>query len=155
MAGESRGTRRYRTVADLMRRDVVSVGPGTSVPELARVLRKHKISGVPVLDEQGRALGTVSARDLLWLSDRVDPRTLQEGRAWRELDGVKVSDVMTPDAFGLAPTATVAELVTFFTRTGVHRALVMEDGKVVGLVSLTDLLGLIAGAREPAAGDGA
>lgn len=145
-----RAARRRRTVAELMQRDIVTVGPETSVRELARLLRRHRISGVPVVDSDGRALGTISATDLLWLSDRVAPHALLGRPVWEDLEALAVRHVMTPDAFGVPPTATLPELLRFFTRTGVHRALVLEEGRVVGIVSVSDLLDLIAGEEEPA-----
>jgi CBS domain-containing protein len=131
-----------------MRTDVVTIAPEASLAELADLLRQHAISGVPVTDGAGKAVGTVSATDLLWLSDRVRPTAtaLRETGRWEGLEGLTVRDVMTPDAFGVAPDCPIDELLEFFSRTGLHRALVLEEGRVVGVVSTTDLLGLIAGA---------
>ncbi len=52
-------------VRDIMQTEVVTVGPGTTVRELADILAKHKISGVPVVDEQRRVLGMVSEADII------------------------------------------------------------------------------------------
>jgi CBS domain-containing protein len=128
-----------------MQRDVVTVNPGTPVLKVARILERQGIHGVAVVDERGIALGTLSVRDLLWQSERLQGRTLLGGEPWRELDKLTAADVMTPDVFGLEPDATLPELVSFFTRTGVQRAFVLEGRKVVGVVSLADLLGLITG----------
>ncbi|MBX6364285.1 MAG: CBS domain-containing protein, partial [Gemmatimonadetes bacterium] len=57
-------------------------------------------------------------------------------------------DVMTPDVFGVAPSATVPELVAFLVRSGVHRALVLDGTRLVGIVSVTDLLPVIAEGGE-------
>jgi CBS-domain-containing membrane protein len=149
------GANPYPTVAEIMQRDVVSVTPGMHVRELARFLERRKIHGVPVVDDRGDVLGTVSATDLLWLGERVQARTLLEGQPWKELDHLTVLDVMTPDAFGVEPAATFPELVAFFTRTGVHRAFVLEGRKVVGVVSVTDLLRVIAGPDPAVAVDDA
>jgi len=135
------------SAADLMHPDVVAIGPQASLRELARLLRSHEISGVPVTDGEGKAIGTVSVTDLLWLSDRVRPTAgaLREAGRWEGLDELTVHDIMTPDVFGIAPEAGLDDLLEFFSRTGLHRALVLEQGRVVGIVSMTDLLGLIAG----------
>jgi CBS domain-containing protein len=141
-----------RTVGDLMRKDVVTVHPSASVRELALLLRRGGVSGVPVVDEDRRVLGTVSVTDLTWLSDLFVPDSSsaeERGRASRHLDEETVRDVMTPDVFGVARNATLAELAAFFSRTGLGRAVVLEDGKLVGIVSAIDLLG--ATADEPRA----
>jgi CBS domain-containing protein len=145
MAKAAEAAKLYPTVADLMQRDVVTVEPGTPVLRVARLLERQRIHGIPVVDHEGNALGMLSATDLLWLGERVQPGTLLEGKPWEELDHLTVADVMTPDAFGLEPTDSVGELMSFFTRTGVHRALVLEGRKLVGVVSLMDLLRVITG----------
>ena len=52
-------------VRDIMRTDVVTVGPDATVRELADLLAEHKISGVPVVDEDGRLLGIVTEGDVI------------------------------------------------------------------------------------------
>lgn len=125
-----------------MSREVVSVPPSASVRELARVLRRHGVSGVPVVDESGAAVGTVSVSDLLWLGDLLVPGT--DVPSSRALDDRTVGEIMTPDVFGVRPDDSLAELGRFFTRTGLRRAVVLEDGRPAGIVSATDLLGYIA-----------
>lgn len=137
-----------RTVADLMCRDVVTVSPSATIRELVDLLRTQGISGVPVVEPEGRVVGTVSSSDLMWLSDWLagDEDDLAEDRARtaQQLAERRVSDVMTPDVFGVAPDASVEELARFFSRTGLGRAVVLEREKLVGIVSVIDLLALIA-----------
>ena len=52
-------------VKDIMTREVVSVLPGASIEEIAKVLVENKISGVPVVDDVGNLVGIVSEGDLL------------------------------------------------------------------------------------------
>ena len=134
------------TVADLMNCDVVSVTPETSVRELARTLHEYGITGVPVL-EDGRVIGVVSSTDVLWLSARAAQASEPpppDFDVWRGLDEFRVRDIMTPDVFAVDPSIDVDALRRFFLRTGVHRALVLDDGALVGIVSVSDLLGVIA-----------
>jgi CBS domain-containing protein len=128
-----------------MRTPVVSIGPDATVAELAALMRTHGISGLPVVNDERRALGTVSITDLLWLSDRIRPTAgpLRASGRWERLDGITVREIMTPDVFGVRPEASLDELLEFFARTGLHRALVMDDSVVVGIVSMTDLLDLM------------
>jgi CBS-domain-containing membrane protein len=145
-----------RTVADLMHTDVVTLSPAASIRELATLLYRHRISGVPVVDDDGTVVGTASVTDLIWLSDLIAPdRSDPEARVRRrELDERTVRDIMTPDVFGVGPDATVGELGRFFIRTGLHRALVLDGGRLVGIASVTDLLGLVVERpREPNVSD--
>ncbi len=135
------------TVADLMRRDVVTVSPSTTVRELVDVLRRHGISGVPVVEPAGRVVGMVSETDLMWLADWFAERPESNGmrgRAAEHLDEKTVGDIMTADVFGVASDASLAELAAFFARTGLGRAVVIEDERMVGIVGVMDLLGLLA-----------
>jgi len=133
-------------VSDLMRRDVVTVSPSDSIRALAQVLCRAGVSGVPVVEE-GRVVGTVSLTDLMWLSNS---RSLLEGTpseralAATRLDERSVREIMSAEAFGVGPDASLGELATFFARTGLGRAIVQRDGELLGIVSATDLLRLIA-----------
>ena len=135
------------TVADLMRRDVVTVSPATTVRELVDLLRRHGISGAPVVDQARRVVGMVSETDLMWLADWFAEEPGSYGvrsRAAEHLDQKTVGDVMTADVFGVGSRASLAELAAFFARTGLGRAVVLEDGKLLGIVSVIDLLGVLA-----------
>jgi CBS domain-containing protein len=129
-------------VRDLMKPTVVSISPDASIEELIRLLRDHDIGGVPVVDETGRAIGLVSSTDLLWLADAAAGADVQAGPflPLGALDNRTVRDIMTPDVFGVEPDATLAALRRFFARTGVHRALVLDDGRIEGIVALSDVL---------------
>jgi len=138
-------------VADLMRRDVVTISSGASIAELAKLLRHASVSGVPVVDD-GVLVGTVSVTDVMWLGDA---RSLFEGdaaeraKAARRLGERTVRDIMAAEVFGVGPDASLADLAAFFARTGLGRAIVRRDGKLLGIVSVTDLLGLIAEVPAP------
>lgn len=155
MTNDPRDPGTPRTVADLMSREVVTISSDASVQELAALLSRHGISGVPVVDEEGEVIGTVSISDILWLSDRLAP--LLGGRAPSgsgkppSVELGTVMEIMTPDVFGVEPTASIQELLRFFSRTGLHRAPVVEGKRPVGIVSATDLLDLIAGAGDEGA----
>jgi CBS domain-containing protein len=138
------------TVADLMRRDVVSVSRSTSIREVVRLFRRYGISGVPVLDDGGKAVGVISETDLAWLMVRVaesggDADDPAEAAAY--LGDMTAGDVMTADVFGVSPDATLTELAAFFARTGLGRAAVLEGGELRGIVSVIDLLGVLADER--------
>jgi len=52
-------------VRDIMTRDIVKVGPDTSVSDIAVLMSQHRISGVPVVDAQDRVLGVVTELDMV------------------------------------------------------------------------------------------
>ncbi|HEX6135521.1 MAG TPA: CBS domain-containing protein [Longimicrobiales bacterium] len=142
-AGTASGTpvtaRRPRTVSDLMTRDLVTIAPDASIRDLIRVLREHGIGGMPVVDRDGTVLGTVSSSDVLWLATGEAEGTTGFVTA-DTLDTHCVREIMTPDVFGVGPDTSLPELRRFFARTGVHRAPVLEDGVIIGIVGLSDVL---------------
>ena len=81
-----------------METEVVTISPAASIRELVDVLRRFAISGVPVVDEDRRVVGTVSTTDLIWRGHWFAPGSgyLEEDRGARGLDEGKVHDVMTP-----------------------------------------------------------
>lgn len=177
-----------KTVQDIMHRDVVTVGPDTTVRELARVLSDGEISGAPVVDRTGRVMGVVSATDVLRLAaegpeveleEFTESRPLRAGldldpeddlgdqgvdyveyyvdlfapMAFMEgdlvgpqsaLDQRTVTDIMTPAQFTVRPDATVEELAEFMWRGRIHRALVVENGQLQGIVTTFDVMRAVA-----------
>lgn len=133
-----------KTVADLMTVDVVTIGPEASVRELARVLYEHGISGVPVM-EGGTVIGVVSGVDVVRLSQQTADGHASLFAHERALDDYCVRDIMTPNLHVVDPSIDMDSLAQFFAIAGVHRALVLEGGALVGVVSLSDLLGALAG----------
>jgi CBS domain-containing protein len=131
------------SVAELMKRDVVTISPDASVRELVRMLRDERIGGMPVVDRDGTAVGMVSSTDVLWLAVAEDDRGAPAFLCAEELAQRTVRDIMTPDVFGVSPDASTSDLRRFFERTGVQRALVLDQGKIVGIVVLSDVLGTL------------
>jgi CBS-domain-containing membrane protein len=129
----------------VMQHHFFTISPDASIAELVRALRDHDVGGMPVVEAAGQLVGTVSSTDLLWLAEataEVDDRTAP----FLSLTALKertVRDVMTPDALGVGPEASMAELRRFFARTGVHRALVIDGRRLVGIVALSDALAAV------------
>ena len=143
-------------VSDVMTRDVVAVAPETSLVTVARLLSEHHISGAPVVDGSGRAVGVISASDLV-NPDRVGSQTrgvpvfyrIEHGWASPEIDTAAISagraeDVMTPMPFTIDGRAAVLEAAATMVEQRVHRLLVTEEGALAGIVSTIDLLRGIA-----------
>jgi CBS domain-containing protein len=127
-----------------MRTEVVTITPQATVAQLALLLVREGVSAVPVVDSSGHPIGVASSSDLLWLCDTLlDPGVGADARLRT------VGEVMTPDVFSVESGSSLEDLCRFFQRTGVHRALVMDRGALVGVVSLTDLLGVLV--EEPPA----
>lgn len=138
-------------VADIMMRNVISVGPDASVREVASLMLERRISGVPVVDGERRVLGIVSEGDLIRRpeieTDRVPAGWLrlflsdeERARDFVKSHGRKAREVMTQPAICVAPDTPLAEVVRLMERHRVKRLPVLEHGMLAGIVTRTDLL---------------
>jgi CBS domain-containing protein len=143
------------TVADVMQRDPVTISPDASVESLIHLLREHELLGVPVMDGD-RLAGIVTENDLVLEGDDknlhlphyfellggvvfLEPLQHLEDRI-RKAFANKVSDMMTADVETISPGATVHEAARQIARSGHNRLPVVEDGRLVGVVTRVDAL---------------
>ena len=145
-------------VREIMTTAVITVKPETTVRELADILAKNKISGVPVVDDKGRVLGMVSEADIILQdADLHFPYYIQflesviylqsvhkfEER-FRKQIGSKVSEIMTEEVVSVTPEQTVREVATLMADRNVNRLPVTEKGRLVGIVTRGDIVRAIA-----------
>lgn len=116
-------------VRDLMNASVVSVSPGESVTLAARLLSRHNIGSLPVCGEDGGLRGIVTDRDIITrcVAAEEDPGQM------------KVRDVMTRNCAVVSPADDVREAARKMAQEQVRRLPVLEQDKVVGILSLGDL----------------
>jgi signal-transduction protein with cAMP-binding, CBS, and nucleotidyltransferase domain len=110
-------------VAELMTREVVAAGPGVSLKEAARLLLARGVSGLPIVDGEGRVLGVLSESDLV-----ASPRAHVVGEAMS-------APALTIESH--RPAAAAAKLIH---ERRVNRLPVVDDGRLVGIVTRADLV---------------
>ena len=137
-----------RRVRAVMTPEVVTVGKQASFKELAATMADHRVSALPVLDEDGRVAGIVSEADLLLKEEFPEPEQdlpLWWTR-WARLDRAKAAasvarDLMTVAVVAVSPDATVAEAARRMHTAKVKRLPVVDrSGRLLGIVSRSDLL---------------
>lgn len=144
---------------DVMTTTVVSVEPTMSVKDIAALMSEKRISGVPVVATDGRVVGIVSHSDLLhrheleteprrrwWLKVFIDPDSL--AREYTKTHGVKAADVMTRPVVSVGPDTDLADVAEALDSRNIKRVPVLVDGRIVGLITRTDLVRALA--RAPA-----
>lgn len=148
---------------EIMRKDVVSAPPEMTLKELAKLLIERQISGVPVIDGQGRLVGVVSQTDLVRRHRETpvevevpgyyvegDRTVLTSGLKIEEPDYTKVSDIMTPAVFSAREDAPVEDLARFMLSKHIHRVIIVGAGRVRGIVTSMDMLrALLVEAKKP------
>jgi CBS domain-containing protein len=146
---------------------VVSVEADASVERAARLMLENKISGLPVVDAKGSLVGIVTEGDFLrrreigtqrrrprWLEFVIGPGRL--ATEYVHAAGRMVSEIMTPDPLTVTPDTPLDDVVDLMERRRVKRLPVLENGKLIGIVSRANLLHALASlARDFRAPSGA
>jgi CBS domain-containing protein len=139
------------SVRDVMTRSVVSVRRSTPLKEVAQALIDNGISGVPVVDEDGAVLGLVSEADLLIKEQGADAihhrplaRFLGESKESRaqlvKLGAITAAEAMTAPAITITSGRSIHEAAAIMTARHVNRLPVVDEGRLVGIVSRADLV---------------
>jgi CBS domain-containing protein len=134
------------TVADVMSTPVITVAPQTTFKDAVRILRRRRVSGLPVVDAAGRMVGIVSEGDLLnKLEGRVPDSNMFESRG-RHLyssraEALDVTSAMSTQVVAVRPDVPVALAAREMHTRGFKRLPVVDEkGTLVGIVSRGDLL---------------
>lgn len=150
------------TARSIMQTHVVSVSPQDPLSSVHRLFFEENINGAPVVDEQEFVVGVITSKDLLRAaadehdSARGDPGYFREllefsGPDWEtapegylaRLRERTVEEYMTEDAISVSPDAGIPEVARTLRSHGVHRVLVVDAGRLVGIISTFDLVGLL------------
>ncbi len=134
-------------VIDLMTSDVVTVRPSTPLKEAARLMVRSRISGLPVIDEQGVLVGIITEGDFLHREvERERPRRhglldALLGGAHSLAEAELVEEAMTTSLVTIGPEATLADAARVMAGREVKRLPVVEDdGRVIGVISRADIV---------------
>jgi CBS domain-containing protein len=147
-------------VRDIMDSDPATVRPNTPVQDVVRTMRENELPGLPVVDGEGRVVGMVTEADLVLPDDEGDlhiphyinlfggtvflePLSRFEGRL-RKAFASKAEDMMTRDPETVGPDTTVRDAARIIHESGHNRLPVVEDGRLVGVVTRVDVLGALA-----------
>ena len=122
-------------VAELMHTDVVTIAPESSIGDLVRLLADTRVSGLPVVDPTGRVVGVVSATDVLQAAGEKDDTKARSTM----FEHTMVRDIMTPNPQVIAPDANAREAAQQMLYTEVRRLFVEDQGRLVGVISQTDI----------------
>ncbi len=147
------------TVRDIMTRSVLSVRREAPLQKVARLLIKHRISGLPVVDESGHVLGVISEGDLLVKEQRAGSiphrplaRLFGESAETRQLldksEARTAGDAMTTPAITIEADEAVAAAATLMIKRKVNRLPVTEGDRMVGIVTRADIVRTFARSDE-------
>jgi CBS domain-containing protein len=159
-----------RTVADLMQKKVLTISPRKTLPELERALLSSRVGAMPVVERDGRMVGIVSRSDVVRqlclerslgeamadaYRDQTDEKFVEKARRdvaeaiGKRMEHLFVKDVMIRDVITIPPDLPLAEAAQLMIERHIHRLPVVEDGKLVGIVSSLDFTRLVAETPAP------
>lgn len=138
---------------DIMTKEVITVGPGATVEELARILIDNKISGVPVVDEQKRLKGIVTENDLIRQNKRLHiPTVIRLFDAFillgsermeneiKKMAATTVDEICTKDVVSITEETSLDEIATIMAEQHIHLLPVLRNDVVAGIVGKADMV---------------
>jgi CBS-domain-containing membrane protein len=147
------------TARDIMTKEVVTVTMDTSIRELAGIITAHRIGSIPVVDSEGNLVGIVTESDLIEQDKSFHIPTVislfdwviyleSEKKFERELNRMTartVGDICAREVVTVTPATPVSEIADIMSSKKIHALPVVEQGKLVGIVSRIDLIRSMAG----------
>lgn len=114
-------------VKSLMTQKVFSVPFSAKISDAIKLMKKHNIGGLPIVDEENQVWAIITERDIALLFSR-------------RLRGAKVADVMSKDVVTAKPEITVSETEKTMIKHGFRRLPIVSNHKIVGIVTVMDIL---------------
>ena len=146
---------------DVMVRDVVTVKPETDVATAIKLLVENDISALPVVDQTGTVVGVISEADLVrrteigtdkqrpWWLEALTPGSLL-AEEFSKSHGRTVGEIMSPHVVSASEDASLGEIAALLERHRIKRVPIIKDGKLVGIVSRSNLIQALALASHSA-----
>lgn len=147
---------------DVMTEEVITIQKEANIKDVAKLLTKHGISGLPVVNEAGKIVGIVTEQDLIvrdkklnfpdyiYLLDSViyleSLNDFEE--EFKKMVATSVKEIMTEDVISVDKNTPIEEIATLMSEAGINRVPVLDDGGVVGIVSRADLVQVLVTEEE-------
>jgi len=127
-------------ISRYMIKEPLTVTPEMSLPEARRLLTENNFRHLPVVDREGQLVGMISDRDL---RSAYPSSMLSESErllVYEQVAKAVVADIMSTDCISLTPESTLDDALLLFDRERMGALPVLDDGRVVGILSSRDLL---------------
>ncbi|MBW3084004.1 Inosine-5'-monophosphate dehydrogenase [Austwickia sp. TVS 96-490-7B] len=128
-------------VREIMTAPALSVRADSDLEEGLKVLAEHRVTAIPVVDDEHRVIGILSEVDILRRAVEPDSRAHALPVAQSEPLPKTVGEIMTPDPKNTTEGTDVASLIDLFTHTSIKSLpVVRDDNQLVGIVSRSDVI---------------
>ncbi len=145
--------------SDIMTTDVITVKKDTSLKDLAKILYKNHINGVPVVDDDGLLLGIICESDLIRKDKKLhiptvvaifdaviyleSPKSIE--KEFKRISATTVEDLYTKKTITVDERTPIDEIATIMTKKKIYTIPVMDGDLMVGVIGKADLLRTIVG----------
>lgn len=114
---------------EIMTSKVYTVSPEASVQEVTQLFTREHISGVPVVDKDGKIIGVITEADIIRKATR---------------EGLHVADIMNPETVVVDEETWIDQIARLLTEHNIKRVPVLHEGKLVGIVCRSDIVQAVA-----------
>lgn len=130
-------------VSTVMSKSVIVANKFHNFSEVLELFSRHGMHHLPILDGNDKIIGIVSSNDLMKIF--IDPKYRNISLNSDEADKlINIPDIMTADVITVSPKDTIKHAAQIFAEKHFQAMPVVEDGKVVGIISVKDLVHVIA-----------
>lgn len=126
-------------VLDLMSRFAITTKENTNIAELAHLLMRFKISGLPVVSESGEIIGIVTATDLFNQMQKII-NDIEGGADPLKSCQAPIKQIMTRDVFTITPETTLYEVIRLMCGKNIHTLPVVAEKEIVGVIGRRDVI---------------
>jgi CBS domain-containing protein len=136
-------------IKEIMQKKIIKISKGTPYKKVAKILKQNRISGAPVIDENNNMIGVVSEKDIFRVMYPEYKDFYETPEAYQNLEDFEkeivnnkdklVEEFMTKDVVSVSPDDPIIKAASIIMTKGIHRVPVVEDGKLVGIVSRRDI----------------
>jgi CBS domain-containing protein len=134
---------------DIMTTDVITISPETTLKEVGEILKRNRVSGLPVVDKDGAVVGVITLTDMLRILDQIYhwkeierrvPEIKLSDMFEKEKAEAKVRSIMTKEVLVLDESAPIEEVMRLMFDRKVHTIPVTRNGKLIGVIGKRDLI---------------
>jgi CBS domain-containing protein len=147
-----------KTVADVMTKEVLTVKGETPLKDAIKILAEKKISALPVIDDSGKLIGTLSERDLMWQESGVETppyimlldsiiylqNPAQHDKEIQKALGQTVAEVMSESPLTIKPEQSIKEAARLMHSEKIRRLVVVDEQQVIGIITQGDIVRMMA-----------
>lgn len=139
---------------DIMRKNVITISPDTSVEEIGRIFIEKGVSGAPVVDQEGSLVGIVTENDLISQNKKLHiPTILRIFDAFipmessskveneiRKMTASTAAEICTKEVVTVSEETTLPEVATIMAEKKIHLLPVIRDGRISGIIGKKDVI---------------